>query len=87
MAARAASLASGESVISASAVQDGLFDLWGEVRDTPSVTIVEKWLSLTIERELFSGKELLEYWIPAGELETFNDNLVGRIELIHEFRP
>ena len=33
------------------------------------------------------GNELLEYWIPAGELETFNDNLVGRIELIHEFRP
>jgi hypothetical protein len=33
------------------------------------------------------GKELLEYWIPADELETFNENLIGRIELIHEFKP
>jgi len=28
------------------------------------------------------GNELLEFWIPAEELETFNDNLVGEIELI-----
>ena len=53
--------AASETVVSASAVQDRLFDLWGEVRDTPSATIVETWLSLTLERELFAGKELVEF--------------------------
>jgi len=33
------------------------------------------------------GMDLREYWIPAEELESFNDNIVGKIELIHEFRP
>lgn len=28
-----------------------------------------------------------EYWIPAGEMDLFNANLVGPIEVIHEFRP
>ena len=28
-----------------------------------------------------------EYWIPAEELEEFNRNLVGPIEVIAEFRP
>jgi hypothetical protein len=50
-----------ETVISASAVQDRLFDLWGALRDTPSVTLVEQWLSISIERQLFSGKELVEF--------------------------
>jgi hypothetical protein len=27
----------------------------------------------------------LEYWIPAEELETFNNNIIGKIELINEF--
>jgi hypothetical protein len=27
-----------------------------------------------------------EYWIPAGELAEFNRNIIGRIEVIHEFR-
>ncbi len=27
-----------------------------------------------------------EYWIPAEELEAFNDAIVGSIEVIHEFR-
>jgi len=26
-----------------------------------------------------------EYWIPATELETFNDHIVGKIEVIHKF--
>ncbi|MCA9087246.1 MAG: hypothetical protein KDA90_01285 [Planctomycetaceae bacterium] len=34
------------------------------------------------------GRDLKEYWIPAEELNEFNDNIVGPIELIHEFhRP
>lgn len=28
-----------------------------------------------------------EYWIPAAELEQFNQNIVGKIEVIAEFRP
>ena len=54
-------IAANETVTSASAVQDRLFDLWGALRDTPSVTLVEQWLSLSIERQLFSGKELVEF--------------------------
>jgi hypothetical protein len=53
--------ASGTTVVSASAVQDRLFDLWGELRDLPSVAQVEQWLSLTVERQLFSGEELVEF--------------------------
>lgn len=33
------------------------------------------------------GPESLEYWIPAEELETFNDQISGGIHVIHEFRP
>jgi hypothetical protein len=32
------------------------------------------------------GSEHREYWIPAEELEEFNDHIVGGIEVIHEFR-
>jgi hypothetical protein len=28
-----------------------------------------------------------EYWIPAEELEQFNDNIVGLIEIVAEFHP
>lgn len=31
------------------------------------------------------GPEYTEYWIPAEELVTFNDNIVGLIEVIQEF--
>lgn len=39
------------------------------------------------EPHLVGSHEHLEYWIPAEELDRFNDALVGQIELIHEFRP
>ena len=32
------------------------------------------------------GDTILEYWIPAEELEAFNDNIVGLIEVVSEFR-
>lgn len=32
------------------------------------------------------GRTILEYWIPAERLEEFNDNIVGRIEVVAEFR-
>ena len=28
-----------------------------------------------------------EWWIPAGDLEELNDNIVGEIEVMHTFRP
>ncbi len=31
------------------------------------------------------GREQTEWWIPAEELEQLNDNIVGEIEVIHEF--
>ncbi len=49
------------TVVSASAVQDRLFDLWGELQDLPQQSLVEQWLTLTVERELFTGKELVEF--------------------------
>lgn len=32
------------------------------------------------------SRELREYWIPAEDLEHFNDNIIGEISLIREFR-
>ncbi len=49
-----------EAYFSASRVQDRLFDLYGEVRDMPAGRLVETWLTLTIQRDLFAGRELVE---------------------------
>jgi hypothetical protein len=32
------------------------------------------------------GATILELWVPAEELEEFNQHIVGRIEVVHEFR-
>lgn len=32
------------------------------------------------------GRTILEYWIPAEELEAFNDHIVGLIEVVAEYR-
>lgn len=32
------------------------------------------------------GETILEYWIPAEDLEELNDNIVGTIEVVHTFR-
>jgi hypothetical protein len=32
------------------------------------------------------GETILELWVPAEELPEFNDHIVGRIEVVHEFR-
>lgn len=34
----------------------------------------------------WSASEHEEYWIPAEELEEFNRNIVGEIEVIAEYR-
>jgi hypothetical protein len=38
------------------------------------------------EIHLVGNSNHREYWIPAAELEEFNRNIVGAIEVIHEFR-
>lgn len=45
---------------SASRVQDQLFDLYGVVDTDEARRLVEYWLTLTIQRDLFSGVELVE---------------------------
>ena len=32
------------------------------------------------------GRDVLEYWIPAEDLSELNDHIVGRIELVAEYR-
>jgi hypothetical protein len=32
------------------------------------------------------GRDVLEYWIPADDLEELNDNIVGLIEVVAEYR-
>ncbi len=49
-----------DAYFSSSRVQDRLFDLYGELRDLPCGAVIESWLSLTIQRDLFSGAEILE---------------------------
>ena len=38
------------------------------------------------ETKIVGGKTHEEYWIPAEDLEEFNQNIVGRIEIIAEFK-
>lgn len=33
------------------------------------------------------GRTILEYWIPAEDLEELNDNIVGTIEVVAEYGP
>lgn len=38
------------------------------------------------ETKIVGGSTHVEYWIPAEDLEQFNQNIVGKIEVILEFR-
>jgi hypothetical protein len=38
------------------------------------------------EAQQVGGREHVEYWIPAEDLEAFNDNIVGVIEVVSEYR-
>jgi hypothetical protein len=55
-----ARLASQET-LSASEVQDRLFDLYGELAGQPPVELVKPWLTLTRQRELFGAAELEDF--------------------------
>ncbi len=52
--------ASNEAYFSASRVQARLFDLYGAVADEGAKKVVQMWLTLTIQRDLFSSTEILE---------------------------
>ena len=47
-----------QTVVSASEVQDRLFDLYGDLETTPQLERIKPWLSLTVQREMFSAEEL-----------------------------
>lgn len=49
-----------QAYFSASRVQGHMFDLYGLVDTEDAKRLVETWLTLTIQRELFSGAELLD---------------------------
>lgn len=38
------------------------------------------------EIQIVGGSQHQEYWIPAEDLAEFNENIVGKIEVISEFR-
>ena len=38
------------------------------------------------EVQTVGGSEHQEYWIPAEEMSEFNENIVGRIEVVAEYR-
>ena len=52
---------SDQTVVSANEVQNRLFDLYGDLEPFPQLDLLKPWLSLTIERELFSAAELQEF--------------------------
>ena len=47
-----------ETTFGAGALQDLLFELWSVTKDTPAQPEVERWLTLTVERNLFSADEV-----------------------------
>ena len=48
---------------------------------------VKKSFLESFDRKVVGGAEHEEYWIPAEDLEAFNANIVGKIEVIREFTP
>jgi hypothetical protein len=46
--------------VSASKVQDGLFDLWGLLPEGDARRMVEIWLTETLERELYTTEDVIE---------------------------
>ncbi|HEY0460134.1 MAG TPA: hypothetical protein VGC97_13435 [Pyrinomonadaceae bacterium] len=47
---------------------------------------VRKIFLANYETKIVGSREHEEYWIPAEDLEEFNRNIVGKIEVITEFR-
>ena len=47
---------------------------------------VEKRFLDSYEVQQAGGQTILEYWIPAEDLDEFNSHIVGLIEVVAEFR-
>jgi hypothetical protein len=47
---------------------------------------MEKAYLASFEVHQVGGDTILEYWIPAEDLDEFNRHIVGRIEVVDEFR-
>lgn len=58
--------------LSASAVQDRLFDLWGMLDEGEMRREVERWLTETLDRHLYNGSELIVRLRSLGGLEAIN---------------
>lgn len=62
---------SDQTVVSASEVQNRLFDLYGDLEPFPQLEKIKPWISLTIQRELFSASELEAFLAElSAELDT-----------------
>ena len=48
----------GQVSVPASVVQDGLLDLWGILPEGDSRSVVERWLTETLERNLYSVNDV-----------------------------
>lgn len=48
----------GQVSVPASVVQDGLLDIWGLLPEGDSRTVVERWLTETLERNLYSVTDI-----------------------------
>lgn len=58
--------------LSASAVQDRLFDLWGMLDEGEMRREVERWLTETLDRHLYNGSELITRLHTLGSLEAIS---------------
>ncbi len=58
--------------LSASAVQDRLFDLWGMLDEGDMRREVERWLTETLDRHLYNGSELITRLRSLGGLEAIS---------------
>jgi hypothetical protein len=58
--------------LSSSAVQDRLFDLWGMLDEGEMRREVERWLTETLDRHLYTGTELITRLRSLGGLATLS---------------
>ena len=57
---------SDQTVVSASEVQDRLLDLYGDLEALPQLEMLKPWLSLTVQREMFTADELDRFLAELG---------------------
>ncbi len=58
--------------LAASAVQDRLFDLWGMLDEGEPRREVERWLTETLDRHLYTTQDLIDRLRRLASLETVN---------------